>query len=238
MKLFTRLSVLGGLVLAPALAQASLTIVSGASGVPTANVNYLDFRSISLGSGMGMLAGNTSDSADPLGTTMVNMRADARIMRDFPPTVGDFSFDGSGSTSNGDGSSLLRYVRTGASTGSQAEFVFDEGQRYLGLLWGSVDAGNTLTFYFTDNTSQSISGSQISPDSTGLQGMAGAYYVNVTSDKSFDRVVASTSDAAFEFSNLAFSTSAIVVPEAGTMAIWGLGLGCIGGLSWLRRRRS
>ena len=32
---------------------------------------------------------------------------------------------------------------------------------YLGILWGSIDSYNTLTFNFTDGTSQAIGGSSI-----------------------------------------------------------------------------
>ncbi len=235
MRFFFRLSILGGLFLAPALAQASLTIVSSLDGQQATNVNYLDFNSLALRSGAGLVAGNTSDSFDRNGSTTVNLRADARVRRYVPnvaaafglsrdgfPALGAGNAPGRNSGITMDGRGRRRYIDIGSTSGSQAEFLFAEGQRYLGLLWGSVDVGNTLTFYFTDNTSQSISGSQINQQSTGNRGASGTFYVNFATNKTFDRVVASSVNSDFEFSNLAFSSRGILVPEASTMVVWSL----------------
>ena len=64
----------------------------------------------------------------------------------------------------------------------------------------------------------------------GDQGAAGTFYVNINSTLSFTTVVATSSQYAFEFDNVAFNATS-VVPEPATIFLFGaglLGLGFIG----------
>jgi hypothetical protein len=106
-------------------------------------------------------------------------------------------------------------------------------------LWGSVDAYDALSFYSGATLVGSLDGTDISVASgvDGTQGAAGTSYANVlfTGDASYDRVILSSTQYAFEFDDVAFSERA-PIPEPMTGAVVGtavLGLG----LARLSRRR-
>ena len=71
------------------------------------------------------------------------------------------------------------------------------GYLYFGLLWGSVDNYNTLSFYNGSTLIGTITGADITPTATGDQGVNGTFYVNLVSTTPFDRVVATSSQYAF-----------------------------------------
>ena len=86
---------------------------------------------------------------------------------------------------------------------------------YFGLLWGSVDTYNTLTFFDGATQVGSITGTQINASANGDQGSSGTFYVNVTSDLVFNKVVGSSTQFAFEVDNFAFNRAG---GEAGSQA--------------------
>jgi hypothetical protein len=199
-------------------ANASLTIVSVVGGQPASGVNYANFDNLPLDSAVGGVSGGIT----------VSLSSNAQVV-DLPNT-GQYAAPFI-SNSNGllfgdntiSGQDKTPYITSG-STGSVAtasatlDFVLVGAQQYLGLLWGSVDNYNTLTFHFTDNTTESITGSDITAFANGDQGVSGTYYVNINSSKPFSKVVATSSNFAFEFDNVAYSASPI--PEASTIAVW------------------
>ena len=130
--------------------------------------------------------------------------------------------------------------------------VFTEGlQAYFGLLWGSVDQQpntyNVLRFFDGISLVGTITGLDLATfvgqNPSGDQGVNGTYYVNIISNTAstrFDKVVATSSQFAFEFDNVAYNASAeslLPVPEPISLTIWGLGaLGCVVGA--YRRRKT
>jgi hypothetical protein len=117
--------------------------------------------------------------------------------------------------------------------GGSATLSFSTPQNYLGLLWGTIDAGNSLTFYDSANNAiGTVIGTDVptmiidgwwNPNTTS--------YVNITSATAFSRVVASTSQNSFEFDDIAYTQ---VVPEPASGVLFGAGL-CLLGFG-LRRK--
>jgi len=125
---------------------------------------------------------------------------------------------------------------TGAAGTPNASFTLNFGslQKYFGLLWGSVDAYNTLTFFNGAANVGSLTGANVTASPNGNQGVNGTLYVNINSTLDFDRVVFTSSQYAFEFDNIAWSVSRQDVPEPGSLALLGLGLA---GLAAASRRK-
>jgi hypothetical protein len=106
---------------------------------------------------------------------------------------------------------------------------------YFGLLWGSVDGYNTLSFYNGATLLFSFTGDQLLAGANGDQGVNGTLYANITTDgTAFNRVVATSSQYAFEFDNLAFSRDVPSVPDAGSTLLL-LGVSLAGLRAWRKR---
>ncbi len=120
--------------------------------------------------------------------------------------------------------------------GGSATLHFSIPQHYLGLEWGSVDAGNTLTFFdAANNVLGTVVGTQIPGDPIGLAGdfsAASSPYVEITSETAFAKVVATTALPSFEIDDVAFSP----VPEPTSIVLVGAGL-CMTGIT-LRKKLS
>ncbi|MCX6967431.1 MAG: hypothetical protein NTZ46_06545 [Verrucomicrobia bacterium] len=126
-----------------------------------------------------------------------------------------------GETPN-NGPDATRYLALNG--GGSATFNFATPQNYFGLLWGSVDSYNSLTFYdAANNNLGTVTGSNFAESvSMGNQGLNGTTYVNVTSPTAFTKVVASSGAVAFEFDDVAFGRTGnlALAPEPGS--IWAL----------------
>jgi hypothetical protein len=136
---------------------------------------------------------------------------------------------------------------------------FTNEKTYFGLLWGSVDSYNVLTFnnvtyvngVKTITQVAQLTGNSVISNANGNQTVGGAVWLNMDflSGHDFNEVTFTDnpSDASFEFAAIStntanvqlsgpgetYSEQGIATPEPGTMALFGAGLA---GLAWFRRR--
>lgn len=138
--------------------------------------------------------------------------------------------NGDGFGAQGPGADTTRYLSTGIGS---IVFDFTAHQTYFGLLWGSVDNYNTLSFYDNGDLVGAYTGAQIWAAANGDQGTQGTFYVNFDDvSGSFNQVIASSTQYAFEIDNIAYNSRS--VPDAGSTAAL-VGLGLVGLMS-LRRK--
>jgi hypothetical protein len=142
---------------------------------------------------------------------------------------------GTGGGNQAAGSDTTVYITSG-STGSfataQVTLQFPSSEQYFGLLWGSVDAYNTLSFYNGSTLIGSVTGGDVTSSPNGDQGVNGTLYVNInaTGGAAFDRVVMISSQYAFEFDDVAFNPTPISrlagdpVPEPMSFGVLAIGL--------------
>lgn len=110
---------------------------------------------------------------------------------------------------------------------NQPAAVLDMGGRFTGfeLLWGSVDARNTLRFYLGDTLTATVTGDDVPEPMNDVADATwgwGASLVRI-SGLDFDRVVFTNDPAmnAFEFSNM--SATPIPLPMAGWLLLTAVG---------------
>jgi hypothetical protein len=134
---------------------------------------------------------------------------------------------------NSNGVDTSQYIAVEGA--ASAQFHFNSLQQYLGLLWGSVDSFNTLSFYNNATLIGSVTGTSVTAGATGDQGANGTYYVNINSSLPFNTVIASSSGNSFEFDNIAYATP---VPEPASLTVFGTGLLLLAFTVRFRRKHS
>jgi len=222
-------------------ASAALSVSGSVGGAPTGVIlDNLDWLALGSAGGVSPQSGITVNLTP--GAQAVQGSVAGQYAAPFLSGGNGTGFGNPIGSNQPDGVNTTTYLTTG-STGaiaaSQVEILLPgnagAGYLYFGLLWGSVDSYNTLSFFDGASLVGSITGSDVTASPNGDQGVEGTLYVNITSTESFNRIVATSSQFAFEFDNIAFNRSIPVpVPAPGPLAL--LGLGLLGAAS-LRRRR-
>jgi len=215
------------------VSSSSMAAVINASvgGVPAGAGVYESFDSLAATGGLSGQGINVSFSGTGAGTASLPDLSGQYAA----PFISD-SNGASFGNSQIAGRDETQYLATGIG---EVIMQLDGYNQYFGLLWGSVDAYNTLSFYDGSTLLFSFTGLDVTGMANGDQGAAGTFYVNINSDTAFNKVVASSSAYAFEFDNVALSVDPINlpvngVPEPGTLAL--LGLGLLAGITTRRRR--
>jgi hypothetical protein len=213
-------------------------------GEAESDVNYLNFDSLTPGqAGSFSLPGSVTlaisgNLAQTESTANNNVTASPWLSGN-----DNVNFESATVLPAGGASDDSTYVATGLSPGA-VTLSFADKQNYFGLLWGSVDPGNVLTFFSGANGSGSvvatISGTDVGNADGAIilgpsdinEGADGTAYVNLYLDLDYQSVVASSSTITFEIDDIAYGT----VPDGGlTAALLG---GALIGLQLLRRKFS
>jgi hypothetical protein len=125
-----------------------------------------------------------------------------------------------------------QYVALGV--GGSATLSFTTPEHFIGILWGTPDPSDALTFYdIANNVIGTVTGADIPgvPATIDPFSADSTFYVNVTSPSPFSRVVASSNTDSFEFDDVAYAT---MVPEPASTFLLGCEF-CLLGLA-LRRK--
>lgn len=223
----------------PALAGPIALVSSGVGGAPI-YANRLNFDDLVVAPATSSNVGGTTSG--PGGTAVVAFTGDAKAVTGASsgqyaaPVLSGSNGQGFGALGGdqGNGTDSTPYLTTG--TGS-VTITFATEQRFFGLLWGSVDDYNTLTFYNGALELNSFTGLQVLATANGSQTADGTVYANFNAldgELGFTRVVARSTQNAFEFDNVSYKETPLSVPDGGTtLALLGLGLT---GMGLLRRR--
>lgn len=214
-------------------AHAALSVSGSVGGAPN-GVSYETFDSLT--------AGVTTTMLLPSGITI---SFEPNAMPVSGGSSGQYAppfLSGSNGTNFGNapvpGEDNTVYITSGSNTSAgnaaaAATLSFATPQAFFGLLWGSVDDYNTLSFYNGIDLVGSVTGADVTASPNGNQGVMGTLYVNINSSLPFDRVVATSTQFAFEFDNVSFNTTA--VPEPASLGLLGVGML---GLAAIRRRKA
>lgn len=196
------------------------TINAAVGGVPTGASIYENFDS---------LASTGGTTANGISVTFSGPDAGVATL----PNVSGIYAAPYISNSNGtlfgnaqaNGQNETQYLTTGIGS---VTLDLGDYHQYFGLLWGSVDNYNTLSFYDGTTLLFSFTGADVNTLANGDQGADGTFYVNINSDTAFNRVIATSSQYAFEFDNVALAEQPIEfpaeIPLPGTLPLLGIGL--------------
>jgi hypothetical protein len=204
------------------IARAGITYDASVGGAP-AGVNYANFDGLPLGAAGGISNGIT-----------VSFTGDGQAVQGSLSSVyaAPYLSNGNG-TPFGDpnnGPDTTTYLTSGVGS---VTLTLPGQEKYFGLLWGSVDTYNTLSFYEGSTLVGSLTGSDVTSSASGNQGELGTFYVNINSTESFDKVVATSSQIAFEIDNVAYNVTAVPEPSSFILAF----IGGVGAVAYKLKRR-
>jgi hypothetical protein len=204
------------------IAQAGIVVDASVGGAPT-GVNYANFDLLPLGAVGGVSNGIT-----------VSFGGDGQAVQGSQSGLfaAPFLSNGNGAPFGdpNNGPDATTYLTTG--TGSVTLALPGE-EKYVGLLWGSVDSYNTLSLYNGSTLVGTVTGTDVTASANGDQGELGTFYVNITSTDSFNTIVATSAQNAFEFDNVAFNPSAVPEPSSIMLGL----IGMMGAATYTQMRR-
>jgi len=209
---------------------ANANVISASVGGAPIGSSRINFDNLALGPAGGTATGPNGSvdvsfipDGQTVGGAVVNEYAAPWL------SGGNGSGFAAGGLDQANGVDRTEYLTTGLGE-AILNFGSDASLNYFGLLWGSIDNYNTLRFYYGNTLIDTVTGTDVFAGANGDQGMNGTMYVNIDTSAAFNRVVASSSQYAFEFDNVAYKS----VPDGGmTFALLGMSLIS---LSWLRRK--
>jgi hypothetical protein len=205
-----KMLIMAGAVGLAAQVHASLSFTSSTTGGALPGENYANFDNMALGGASGSAGPGLSVSFAPIAQAVQGTTGTYAM-----PYVSGNNNQYFGSLYTG--SDNTTYLTAGSDgdanyPNSMVTLNFAASQNYLGILWGSVDTYNTLSFYANGTLAGSLTGSDVIADANGNQFAGGTTYVNITGI-TFNQVIATSTQYAFEFDNVAYG----VVPEPTTL---------------------
>ncbi len=207
---------------APSFAAHAALTASTTADAAAAGVHYVNFNDVSPDH---LASGGVSITFTP--NSWINMGAAPYLSNGNGAPFGDDTFSGPDTTEF-------------LFAGTPITLALPGPERYFGILWGSVDPSNSLSFYAQDGTLDGVvTGSDVSANANGSWDADGTFYVNVISSLAFTTVVANGGDSIFEFDNVAYNASvpaasSVPEPSTATMALVGL----LATLGFARRRHA
>lgn len=216
---FVQIAATAALLAAPLAGHAGqvgpLSFSSQVGGAPT-GVSYANFNNLPVGDTTGGSSGGIGVAFTGGASVQYGV-----VQGTSGYTAAPYFSNGNGALfgTSADGRDPTPYISTGIGS---ATFTLPGTEHYLGLLWGSVDSYNTLSFYDGTSLIGTLTGANVAADPNGNQGPGGTYYVNVNASSGFNRVVASSSQYAMEVDNMAYNSTP--VPEPGSLLLLGTGL--------------
>lgn len=236
-----KLIITSALALAFSAYQADAITISSIEGGAPLGVNYLNFDNLTPGATGALTtqsSGNTVETINLFITPNAQVAGLPNVSGIYAsPLISGLNNWGFGPLYTGaDNTSYLSAGNFSAQAGAGVEITFNSLQQYLGILWGSIDNYNTLTFYNGATVVDTVLGAQVTPTPNGSQNADGTRYVNINTTSAFNRVVATSSQFAFEFDNIAYNSAPVGVPDGGmTVALLGVAMS---GLAFIRRKVS
>lgn len=204
--------------------MAAATLNASVGGMPVGAGVYESFDSLAATGGLSA-RGITVTFSGPGAGTATLPHVSGRYVAPFISSSNGASFG----NLQADGLDQTQYLTTGIG---QVTLQLDEYHQYFGLLWGSVDDYNTLSFYDGTTLLFNFTGLDVDSMANGNQGATGTFYVNINSDTPFNKVIASSTRYGFEFDNVALavnppdpmSVSPVPEPETYAMLLAGLAM--------------
>lgn len=221
-----------GAAMVSSASMAATTLSASVGGVPVGAGIYESFDSLATTGGLSARGIAVTFSGTGVGTATLPY-VPGRYVAPFISSGNGASFG----NPQANGPDQTQYLTTGIG---QVTLQLDKYHQYFGLLWGSVDDYNTLSFYDGTTLLFKFTGLDVDSMANGNQGATGTHYVNINSDTPFNRVIASSTRYGFEFDNVALAVnppdlmSISPVPEPETYAMLLAGLAMVGGMA--RRR--